>query len=82
MCLWRNRGFQLCRKYGVKNFVFSSSATVYGPPQHLPITEKDPVGHGITNPYGQTKYMIEQMLMDLSKAEKVRVCFGVTCRNC
>ncbi|VDK42303.1 unnamed protein product [Anisakis simplex] len=60
----------LCRKYGVKNFVFSSSATVYGPPQHLPITEKDNVGCGITNPYGQTKYMIEQILIDLSKAEK------------
>ncbi|MFH4975155.1 hypothetical protein AB6A40_001864 [Gnathostoma spinigerum] len=59
-----------CKKYNVRNFVFSSSATVYGPPQRLPITEKDPVGQGITNPYGQTKYMIECMLKDLSAAEK------------
>uniref|UniRef100_A0A0N5AUX0 UDP-glucose 4-epimerase n=1 Tax=Syphacia muris TaxID=451379 RepID=A0A0N5AUX0_9BILA len=61
---------KLCKKYAVKNFVFSSSATVYGPPKHLPITESDSVGVGITNPYGQTKYMIEKMLMDFSNAEK------------
>ncbi|KAK0422674.1 hypothetical protein QR680_007714 [Steinernema hermaphroditum] len=59
-----------CRKYGVKNFVFSSSATVYGPPEKLPITEDCSTGQGITNPYGQTKYMMEQMLIDFAKAEK------------
>lgn len=63
--------FQFCGKYKVKNFVFSSSATVYGPPQNLPIKETDPVGSGITNPYGQTKYMIERILMDLASADKV-----------
>jgi UDP-glucose 4-epimerase len=56
---------------GVKNFVFSSSATVYGPPQKLPLTEDHPTGLGLTNPYGQTKYMLEQMLIDLSVAEPV-----------
>ncbi|VDD93598.1 unnamed protein product [Enterobius vermicularis] len=61
---------ELCRKHNVKNFVFSSSATVYGAPQHLPIKEEDQVGVGITNPYGQTKYMIEKILSDFAVAEK------------
>uniref|UniRef100_A0AC34QCX8 UDP-glucose 4-epimerase n=1 Tax=Panagrolaimus sp. JU765 TaxID=591449 RepID=A0AC34QCX8_9BILA len=60
---------KLCKKHNVKNFVFSSSATVYGPPSELPITENAHTGSGITNPYGQTKYMIEQILTDLSIAE-------------
>uniref|UniRef100_A0A183DI33 UDP-glucose 4-epimerase n=1 Tax=Gongylonema pulchrum TaxID=637853 RepID=A0A183DI33_9BILA len=60
----------LCGKYNVKNFVFSSSATVYGPPKSLPIKESDQVGCGITNPYGQTKYMIERILMDIANADK------------
>ena len=55
---------------GVFNLVFSSSATVYGTPQFLPLTEKHPVG-GCTNPYGKTKFMIEQMLNDLASANKV-----------
>ncbi|ULU14082.1 hypothetical protein L3Y34_016534 [Caenorhabditis briggsae] len=59
---------QMCLKYNVKNFVFSSSATVYGPPSELPITEKSQTGQGITNPYGQTKYMMEQILIDVGKA--------------
>lgn len=61
---------KLCEKYNVKNFVFSSSATVYGLPKNLPIKETDPVGCGITNPYGQTKYMIERILMDVANADK------------
>jgi UDP-glucose 4-epimerase len=52
------------RKHGVKNIVFSSSATVYGDPAFVPITEDCPKGK-ITNPYGQTKSMLEQILMDL-----------------
>ncbi|PAV83384.1 hypothetical protein WR25_16118 [Diploscapter pachys] len=60
---------KMCQKYGVKNFIFSSSATVYGPPKELPITENSPTGQGITNPYGQTKYMMEQILIDVGKAE-------------
>jgi len=49
-------------KYGVKNLVFSSSATVYGDPATVPITEDFPLGS--TNPYGRTKLMIEEILRD------------------
>ena len=56
------------RENGVKNFIFSSSATVYGDPAEIPITEKCPKG-AITNPYGQTKSMLEQVLMDVQKAD-------------
>jgi len=50
-------------KYAVRKLVFSSSATVYGSAP-VPYNEKDSVGQGITNPYGQTKYMIEQIITD------------------
>jgi UDP-glucose 4-epimerase len=52
---------------GVKRMVFSSSATVYGTPERLPLTEDAPIR--ATNPYGATKAMVEQMLRDLSVAE-------------
>lgn len=52
------------RDHGVKRIVFSSSATVYGDPAQIPITEECPKGR-ITNPYGQTKSMLEQVLTDL-----------------
>lgn len=52
------------RKHGCKNIIFSSSATVYGNPAEIPITENCPKGE-ITNPYGQTKSMLEQILTDL-----------------
>jgi UDP-glucose 4-epimerase len=52
------------RNHGVKNITFSSSATVYGDPAFVPITEECPKGQ-ITNPYGQTKGMLEQILTDL-----------------
>ena len=52
------------KKYNVKNFVFSSSATVYGDPKVIPITEECEIG-GTTNPYGTTKLFIEQILQDL-----------------
>lgn len=55
-------------KYGVKNIVFSSSATVYGNPEVLPIKESSPVG-GTTNPYGTTKLFIERILEDLVVAD-------------
>lgn len=51
--------------YGVKKLVFSSSATVYGNPSELPLLETSKTGVGITNPYGQTKFMIEQICRDL-----------------
>ena len=63
--------FQLCdvmRNHGVKNIIFSSSATVYGDPAFIPITEDCPKGK-ITNPYGQTKGMLEQVLVDLQAAD-------------
>lgn len=56
------------RKHGVKNIVFSSSATVYGDPAFVPITEECPKGT-ITNPYGQTKSMLEQILADFHVAD-------------
>jgi UDP-glucose 4-epimerase len=56
------------RKAGVKSLVFSSSATVYGDPQTVPITETSPTG-ATTNPYGRSKYMVEQCLADLVVAE-------------
>ena len=59
----------LMKEYGVRNFVFSSSATVYGDPKKLPLTEECEVG-GTTNPYGTTKYFIERILMDVCKADK------------
>ena len=52
------------KKYNVKKFVFSSSATVYGEPEKIPITEECKVG-GTTNPYGTTKLFIEQILKDI-----------------
>ncbi|MCI7100036.1 MAG: UDP-glucose 4-epimerase GalE, partial [Lachnospiraceae bacterium] len=56
------------RKHGCKNIVFSSSATVYGDPAFVPITEECPKGK-ITNPYGQTKGMLEQILTDFNVAD-------------
>ena len=56
------------RKHGVKTIVFSSSATVYGDPAFVPITEECPMGQ-ITNPYGRTKGMLEQILTDLHTAD-------------
>ncbi len=56
------------QKYGVKKIVFSSSATVYGVPDSVPITEDFPLR--ATNPYGRTKLMIEKILGDLYRAER------------
>lgn len=59
---------EVMRKHNVKNIIFSSSATVYGDPAFIPITEKCPKGSP-TNPYGWTKSMIEQILMDFHTAD-------------
>ena len=56
------------RSHGCKNIIFSSSATVYGDPAVIPITEECPKGH-CTNPYGQTKSMLEEVLIDVQKAD-------------
>lgn len=55
--------------------VFSSSCCVYGNPERLPITEDSPIGN-VTNVYGRTKYLIEEMLMDLSRSDEVWMCFS------
>lgn len=57
------------RKYNVKKLIFSSSATVYGDPGNPKYVETIAVGQKITNPYGQTKYMIEQIIRDVSTAD-------------
>ncbi len=59
---------QAMRRHGVKNFVFSSSATVYGDPASVPIREDFPTG-GTTNPYGTSKLFQEQILMDICAAD-------------
>lgn len=59
---------KVMREYGVKNIIFSSSATVYGDPEQIPITEQCPKGQ-CTNPYGWTKSMLEQILTDIQKAD-------------
>lgn len=56
------------RRQGCKNIIFSSSATVYGNPAQIPITETCPKGH-CTNPYGQTKSMLEEILIDMHTAD-------------
>ncbi len=56
------------RKHGCKNIIFSSSATVYGDPAMIPITEECPKGT-CTNPYGWSKSMLEQVLSDMQKAD-------------
>ncbi len=57
------------RRHGCKNLIFSSSATVYGDPSTVPITEECPKGR-CTNPYGWTKWMLEQILTDLHAADE------------
>lgn len=58
----------IMKKHNVKKFIFSSSATVYGEPEKMPITEETPTG-GTTNPYGTTKLFIEQILKDIYKSD-------------
>lgn len=60
---------EIMKNHNCKNIVFSSSATVYGSSKP-PLVETSPVGAGITNPYGMTKFMMEQILTDLQFAEK------------
>lgn len=63
--------FQVMKTYGCYQLVFSSSCTVYGNPDVLPITEDHHTGN-VTNVYGRTKFFIEEMLKDISAAEKVK----------
>jgi UDP-glucose 4-epimerase len=59
----------IMKEMKVRNFIFSSSATVYGVPKRVPLYESDPIGTA-TNPYGETKIMIERILEDTCKANK------------
>jgi len=75
----QNAAFQHClfilqvmKTHGCYQLVFSSSCTVYGNPEVLPITEEHHTGN-VTNVYGRTKYFIEEMLKDISAAEKVKL---------
>ena len=60
---------EVMQEYGCKNLIFSSSATVYGTPNYLPLDETHPTGAGITNPYGQTKHVNECILSDLCRSD-------------
>ena len=67
-----NSGLILCevmRENNCKKLVFSSSATVYGTPESVPVSEASPMGE-ITNPYGRTKAMLEQIFTDINVADK------------
>ena len=67
-----NGVFVLCdvmRQHGCKNIICAAAARVYGDPAIIPITEECPKGH-CTNPYGQTKSMLEEVLMDVQKADQ------------
>jgi len=57
------------KKHGVKDIIFSSSATVYGAPSELPLLETSQTGIGISNPYGWTKFIIEQILADVANTD-------------
>lgn len=69
-----HRLLQAMANCGVKTLVFSSSATVYGEPQFLPLTEDHPLS--ATNPYGRTKLVIEEMLRDLYRSDP-SWCIGI-----
>ena len=57
-------------EFGVHDILFSSSATVYGCPQYLPLNESHPAG-ACTSPYGKTKYFVEQIISDVCDADQV-----------
>lgn len=61
---------QVMARHNVTRLIFSSSCTVYGSPQYLPVDEDHPTGLHIINPYGRTKFMIEQILHDCAGADK------------
>lgn len=60
---------EVMQETGVRKLIFSSSATVYGEPEELPLKETSRTGEGIANPYGRTKYIIELILQDLIKSD-------------
>ncbi|CAH2097690.1 unnamed protein product [Euphydryas editha] len=61
--------FEAMRKYGVYKLVYSSSCTVYGEPEKLPLDEAHPTGRGLTSPYGKSKYFCEEIMKDLCRSD-------------
>ncbi|XP_072948417.1 UDP-glucose 4-epimerase isoform X2 [Epargyreus clarus] len=61
--------FEVMRKYGVHKLVYSSSCTVYGEPERLPLDEGHPTGAGLTSPYGRSKYFCEEIMKDLCRSD-------------
>ena len=61
---------EVMQDHGVKRLVFSSSCTVYGDPEHLPISEEHPIAT-VTNVYGKTKLVIEDLLQDIVNSDPV-----------
>jgi UDP-glucose 4-epimerase len=59
-------------EFDVKKIVFSSSCTVYGDPEYLPVDENHPTGK-CTNPYGKSKYFMEEIISEQCKANSVRI---------
>ncbi|CAK1543427.1 unnamed protein product [Leptosia nina] len=62
--------FEVMRKYNVYKLIYSSSCTVYGEPQKLPLDESHPTGQGISSPYGRTKYFCEEIMKDLCNSDQ------------
>lgn len=65
-------------EFGIKKIVFSSSATVYGDPEYLPLDELHPTGK-CTNPYGKTKFFMEEIMKDVCSANSVRFFLRIYC---
>ncbi|KAJ2941315.1 hypothetical protein O0L34_g3514 [Tuta absoluta] len=61
--------FEVMRNYGVYKLVYSSSCTVYGEPEYLPLNEGHPTGRGLTSPYGKSKYFCEEIMKDLCRSD-------------
>ena len=59
---------ECCKKFGVKGFVFSSSASIYSPGQDMPLKETSLVGSNLTNPYSKTKFFCEEIIKDFCRA--------------
>jgi len=67
------------REHNVKRFIYSSSATVYGVPEQLPLVEDMKTGN-CTNPYGKTKFMVEEILKDLCASDEVHIIYCLVIR--
>lgn len=72
---------EVMMEFGVTRIVFSSSATVYGQPQYLPVDEKHPTGN-CTNPYGKTKFFMEEIIKVSRKDYSPRITKSPSFRTC